>query len=28
MQVDGKTQMAVTFDTMAILNFIKRDFVR
>lgn len=27
MQVDGKTQMAVTFDTMAILNFLKQDFV-
>jgi len=27
MQVDGKTQMAVTFDTMAVLDFLKRDFV-
>jgi len=27
MQVDGKTRMAVTFDTMAILNFLKRHFV-
>jgi hypothetical protein len=27
MQVDGKTRMAVTFDTMAILNFLRRDFV-
>jgi hypothetical protein len=27
MQVDGKTQMAVTFDTMAVLNFLKQDFL-
>jgi hypothetical protein len=26
MQVDGLTQLAVTFDSLAILNFLKQDF--
>jgi hypothetical protein len=27
MQVDGKTKVAVTFDPLDLLNFIKQDFM-